>query len=94
MWRAEQAAIQPVGPTVVRALNSSGETSFWRRTQARPPVTADVIESFYRGCITANHNNAFARYLAQEIVAGVGNVAGASGADPTFKKETLDLAAE
>ena len=94
MRRAEQAAIQPVGPTVVRALNSSGEISFWRGTQARPPVTADVIESFHATCITANHNDAFACDVAQEIVAGVGNVIGASGADPTFKKETFDLAAE
>ena len=57
-------------------------------------MTADVIESFHATCVTANHNNAFARDLAQEIVAGVGNIAGASGADPTFKKETFDLAAE
>src|SRR5271154_850381 len=83
MRRAEQAAIQPVGPAVVRALNPAREITLRGGTQARTPVPADVIKSFCAARIAAKHDNTFAGDLAQEIIARVGNAVRASGADPT-----------
>ena len=57
-------------------------------------MTADVIKSFYTAGIAANDDDTFARDLAQEVIARVGNAIGASGADPTFEKEVLDFLTE
>ncbi len=64
MGRAEQAAVEAVGPAVVRALNPARETALRGRTQARAPVTADVVKSFYGAGIAANDDDTLAGDLA------------------------------
>jgi hypothetical protein len=94
MGGAKQAAVQPVSPAVVGALNSSGEITLGGGTQARATVPADVIESFYGAGVTANDDNTLAGNLAQEIIACTGNAVGAACADPTLEKELLDFLTE
>jgi hypothetical protein len=57
-------------------------------------MAADVVERLDRAGIAANNDDAFARDLPERIVALVGNVFGASGADPVFEEEAIELAAE
>ena len=92
--RAEQPAVQRVGPAMIRALNASAESAFRGRTQPGAPVTADVVKSFDRAGIAANHDNTFARDLAQEVIAATGYAIGAPRTDPTSEKEVVHLLTE
>src|SRR5580704_6275132 len=94
MRRAQQSAVEPVGPAVVPALNPTCETALRGCTQARAPVTADVVKGFDQAGIAADHDNTLAGDLAQEVIARIGNAIGASCADPTLKKEVLQLVAK
>src|ERR1700722_5574723 len=94
MWSAQQPAVQPVSPAVIRALNPSAETAFRSRTEARTAMTADVIKSLHAAGIAADHDNAFTADLAQEIIARAWNPIGAARAHPTVEKEIIHLLAE
>src|ERR1700749_4712058 len=92
--RAEEATVEAIRPTMVRALNPGRETSFGSGAQTRTTMPADVVKGAYRAGIGADYDDAFAGDLPQEIIAWVGDVVGAARADPAIKKEVIQLPTE
>src|ERR1700693_1424741 len=87
--RADQAAIESIGPAMVGTLNSPRKLSLGGRAHACAAVTTDVVESAQGAGGVAGNNDAFAAYIAQEILAGFAKVFGSSGADPAMEVESL-----
>ena len=93
MWGTQKPAVKPIGPAVIWALDTSGQSTFCSGTQAGPAVAAHIVKGLYRARFTADDNNAFSGYLAKEVIARITNAVGVSGAEPGFEKEDIDLAA-
>src|SRR5438132_3816940 len=92
--RADQFAIEPVSPAMVRTLNASRKFAFGGGTDARASVAAHIVESANLAAIITIDDDAFVPNFPQEKVAWVGNLIGTSGADPALTKEAFQLVGE
>ena len=89
--RADQLAVDGVGPGVVGALDRFGETPLGLLTQPRAAVAAHVVEGTRRAVPAPDHYHAFARDRAEHIVAGLGDLGGPARADPAAREDALLL---
>src|SRR5207248_4043633 len=71
--RADQLAIKPVGPRMIRTLNR-GCVSARVFFQTGPAMTTDIVKSSNFGFRISNYNEALSRHLNHEVVAGVGDL--------------------
>ena len=89
--RADEFAIEPVSPAVVRTLNASRKFSLGGGADARAPVTAHIVESADRAAVVAIDDDAFVSDFPQKEVAWIRNLIGASGADPALAEKTFQF---
>src|SRR5438876_5244652 len=89
--RADQFAIEPVSPAMVRTLNASRKFAFGGGTDARASVAAHIVESADLAAIITIDDDAFVANFPQEKVARVGNLIGATGADPALAEEAFQF---
>src|SRR5258708_39473318 len=87
--RAHEAPVEPVGPTMIAALDSSGEMSFGAGADARAAVPADIEKRPHRVTRVARNNDAFTGDIAKKIISRCGDLVGAPGADPVLTVEPL-----
>src|ERR1700682_910079 len=92
--RAEEPAIEIVGPAMIGALDASREIPLARRADARAAVPADVVERPQDDRAIAHDDDAFAGKFAQEIIARVGDALGPAGAEPAMEVEAPHLPAK
>src|SRR5690606_3883300 len=92
--RPDEGSVQPVRPAVIRAQNPSVEVTLRVRTHARAAMAADVKECPDLAGLVACDNDALAAYVAEEVVAGAGDLLGAAPTDPAVEVELLHLAGE
>src|SRR5262245_1366309 len=93
MRRREQPSIQVVRPRVVGALDAAGEMTFRLLAQPCAAVTTDVEQRLDLARSIARDDHAVVPKRAREVIAGVGNLIGASGAEPAVDVEALQLRA-
>src|SRR5436190_22369851 len=79
----EQTALQIVRPGVIRALDSIDEASICLRTNPRAAMSADVEQRVDRTVAIACDDDAFGAECPREIVARLGALIGAAGANPS-----------
>ena len=91
--RADQAAVEVVGPGVIRALDAAGERAVRLGAQLRAAVPADVVERVDGGR-AAGDDDPLAEQLADEEVSRVPDLLGAPGAHPHAREQPLHLAVE
>src|SRR4029077_119452 len=86
--RAQQPAVQAIGPAVVRTLDRAGQPA--RRLLAKPraAVAADVEERV-KTVPLAHHDQALARHLRQEVVARPRQLLRPAHADPAPREDAL-----
>ena len=89
--RADQRAIERVGPRVVGALNRLGKTSALRLAQPGAAVAAHIVEGAHRAVLTAHDDDALAAGGADRVVPGLGELGGAADADPAPREDALPL---
>src|ERR1700690_3152149 len=94
MGCSNEAPVESVGPTVIAALDPSGEMSFGAGADACTAMPAYVEERPHRATPVTSNDDAFARDLAHKIVARRGNLVSAPGADPRIAIEALEFIAE
>ena len=91
--RGEQAALEIVGPIVIRALNPLDEVPFGLLAQPRAAMPADVEQRVNRPGRVARDDHAVVAERPGEIVARVRYLIGAPRADPAIEVEALELGA-
>jgi hypothetical protein len=94
MGSAEKAPVESVGPTVIAALDASGEMPLGAGTDAGTTMPTHVEKRPQRAALVASDDQAFTGDLAQKIVAWSRDLIGAPGADPGLAIEAFDLVAE
>src|SRR3984893_430294 len=90
----DEAPFESVGPTVITALDPSGEMPFGAGTNAGTTMSADVEKRAQRITPVPRNDDAFIRDLAQKIVARRRDLVGAPGADPSLAVEAFEFVAE
>src|SRR5262245_10729592 len=93
MRRREQPSIEVVRPRVIGALDATGEMTFRLLAQLCAAVTAHVEQRVDLTRSVARDDHAVVPKRAREVIAGVGNLIGAPGADPAVDVEALQLRA-
>src|SRR5579871_6437401 len=94
MRGAHEPAVERIGPTMIGTQNTRAKCSFGGGTQAGAAMAADVIKGADGGIGVAHDDQAFAREIAQEVVAGVGDDVGAPGAEPAAGEESFNFVLE
>src|ERR1051326_1163345 len=89
--RADQFPVQPIGPAVIRAQNAPSEVTFRGVAHARAAMAADVVKRADGSRGIAQDHDVLARYLAHEVIAGIGDHVGSTGAYPGLAEEALPL---
>src|SRR5215471_6264703 len=79
---------------MVRALDSSRELAFVLCAQQRPAMAADVMKCADRALVIARDDHAGIADFANKIVAWIGNLSHASGAQPHVKVNGFYLTLE
>src|ERR1035438_3871460 len=92
--RANQLTVQPIGQAMVGTLNAPSKLALVGCAHACAAVTADVVERTEKAAGIARDDDAFATYIAQEILAGLANLLGSSSADPASEEESLHFLLE
>jgi len=93
MRRRQQAALQIVGPVVIRALDAIDEVALGLLAEPRAAMAADVEERVHGARPVSRDDDAFVAERAREVVAGARNLIGAAGADPAPEVEARELGA-
>ena len=91
--RREEASFEIVGPVVIGALDAIDEVTLALLAESRTAMAADVEQRVNRACSIARDDDALVAECADEVVARVGNLIGAAGADPAVEIEALELRA-
>src|ERR1700704_5777306 len=92
--RAGQRSVKFVCPGVILALNTSGKPAFCLLAQHCAAMAANIVKSADVVLLVARDDHTGVGELAQEIIAGAGNLAGASGAEPHIKVDGFHFALE
>jgi len=91
---AEQFAVEGVGPAVIGALNARCKFALRFAAHTRAAVAADVVEGLQSAGGVACDNNAFVGDFGEEIIAGVGDLFGATDAHPHLREEGVEFVAK
>src|SRR2546425_8298054 len=91
--RADQGAVERVGPGVIGALDRLGEAPPRLLAQPGAPVAADVVERPHDAVLSPHHDEALARDGPHHEVARVRELGGAAGAQPAPAEDALHLLA-
>ena len=75
MRRAQQRAVERVGPTMIGTTDASGECAFGSGAHACAPMPADIEERAHRAGRVAGDDDAFSDNVAQEVVARIRDAA-------------------
>src|SRR5215813_12837437 len=78
---AGQTAVELIGPGVIRALNRL-EMAAGLLAHPSAAVAADIIKSAQLMLLIAQHDQAFARHVLQEIIAGIEELTLVADAEP------------
>ena len=89
--RADQAAVQGVGPGVVGALDGLGEPAGVLLAEPGAPVAADVVVRPVAARPVAQHDDALLPDLLEEVVARIGDPLLPADADPAPQEDALHL---
>ncbi len=92
--RAEEPAVEPIGPRVIRALNAAGECPCRFGAQARAAVPADVVEGVNVPVGRRRHDDAVAVDLSQHVLTGPCDLFHTTGAEPHRSKQGLEFTTE
>jgi hypothetical protein len=91
---ADQAPVESVGPTVIAALDPSGEMPFSAGTDAGAAMPAYVEKRPQRATAVTSNDDAFIGHLADKIVARRRDLTGTPGADPGLAVEAFEFVTE
>src|SRR6266566_7023477 len=89
--RADERAIECVGPRVVGALDRFGETPALRLAQPGAAVAAHIIEGAHRAVLTPHDHDALAAHGSDRVVPRLRELGGAADADPASREDALPL---
>ena len=92
--RSDEPALEVVGPGVVRALDALADAGFGLGEQAGPPVPADVIEGANLVVLAPDDDQALVGDLAEDGIAGIGDLVLAADEDPHPGEEPFALLEE
>jgi hypothetical protein len=90
----DEAPVESVGPTVIAALDPSGEMPFGAGTNAGTAMSADVEKRAQGVTPVPRNDDAFTRDLAQKIVARRRDLVCPPGADPGLAVKAFEFVAE
>src|SRR5439155_1871042 len=68
-WSADEAAVEPPRPRVIRALDRLGQLPRRRRAESRAPVAAHVVEGAERARVVTEDDHALRAHLLDDIIA-------------------------
>src|ERR1700720_515076 len=94
MGSADEAPVESVGPTVIAALDPTGEMSFIAGADAGTAMPAHIEKRLQRATRVASNDDTFARNFAEKIVARRRDLVGSPGADPVLAVEAFKFVAE
>src|SRR4029077_3029719 len=94
VWSTDEAPVESVGPTVIAALDPSGEMPFGAGTNAGTAMSADVEKRAQGVTPVPRNDDAFTRDLAQKIVARRRDLVCPPGADPGLAVKAFECVAE
>src|SRR3954469_11210795 len=94
MRRANEPAIETVGPTVISALVSPGKLPCPLGYHPRATVAAHIVKRADRLIVVTVDDNALTSNFTQEIVAGIRDLIGTPGANPRLAVEALPFITE
>ena len=89
--RADQAAVECVRPGVIRALDRFGQPARGRFAQPRAAMAADVVVGAPLSRLVAQHDDAFAGDLNEEVIARRRERGVPADADPMPAEDSLLL---
>ena len=92
--RPDEAPIEAVGPRVVRALDAAGELAGRLRAESRAAMPTDVVEGVHASVRRSRDDDAVARHVAEDELAGACDFLGPASADPHRTKQRIELAFE
>ena len=92
--RRQQAAVETVGPGVIRALDAAVKGAVMLQAQLRPAMAADVVKGPDRSISRAHDQHARAGDIAPYERAGGGQLIGAPGRHPHLGEHALHLERE
>src|SRR3954469_25142601 len=92
--RAQQLAVEIVGPRVVRALNAPAELPGLLLAKSRAAMAAGVVERADRAFGIARDDDVVAVDLADEILTGLSRFFRSSNVKPHRPEQAIELAVE
>ena len=92
--RANQAPVECVRPRVIRALNRFGEAALGRFAQPRAAMATDVVVRVALARLIAQHDDALAADLRDEVIARRREGRIAADANPVAPEDLFLLAGE
>jgi len=94
VWSADEAPVESVGPTVIAALDPSGEMPLGAGTDSGPAMSADVEKRQQRVSPVTRNDDALTGDIAKKIVARRRELFGPPGADPVLAVEAFEFLTE
>lgn len=91
---ADERTVERIGPAVVGTLDASGKSAFGDFAKARAAVAADIVVGTDFAGGVARDDDTFPCDLAEEIIAGAGDLSGATCANPSLAKKAIQFVAE
>ncbi len=89
--RADQPAVEGVGPGVVGTLDRLGEAAGVLLAEPGAPVPADVVERPVAARPVVQHDHALLADLLEEVLARLGDAVFTADADPALEEDLLHL---
>ncbi len=94
VWSADEAPVESVGPTVIAALDPSGEMPLGAGTDSGPAMPADVEKRQQRVTPVTRNDDALTGNIAKKIVARRRDLVGPPDTDPVLAVEAFEFFAE
>ncbi len=89
VWRADQPAIQRIGPGVIAALDRAVQMARRLGAESRATVATDVEERAQVALLGAHDDNAFIGDGERAVVAGLGEAVRDPAVDPHPREDAL-----
>src|SRR5882724_6489788 len=89
--RANQSAIERVGPSMIRALNRSGQLSVSVFNESTSAVATHIVKPVDLAAFVAHNDQTLLRYFSDKIVPGVRELALLPHQHPSRRKNPLLL---
>src|ERR1041385_8969156 len=83
--RAQQAAVEPIAPAVIRTLDSPRQFARTSGAHSCPAMPAHVVERPRHAGLVADDDYAFTAHFAKEVFSWFANLLGSPGTDPAIK---------